>query len=199
MELRTIEPFIEYFEKVRARTMRVVKSIPPDKLEHSFGEGRFTLGDLARHLAVVERYTWAECVQGKPQRYDGCGRELADGLENVIALMERLHQESMQIFSRFTPEELAAKCLTPEGSPITRWKALRLMIEHEIHHRGEIYAYLGLLGVKTPPLYGMTSEELRAAAGKKLRRHGFSRMNTDKELKIRKIRGASVAFFRSYR
>ncbi len=164
MELRSIEPFIEYFEKVRARTMRVVKCIPPDKLEHSFGEGRFTLGDLARHLAVVERYTWAECVQGKPQRYSGCGREWADGLENVVALMERLHQESMQIFSRFTPEDLATKCLTPEGSPITRWKALRLMGEHEIHHRGEIYACLGMLGVKTPPLYGMTSEELRAAA-----------------------------------
>jgi len=164
VELRAIEPFIEYFEKVRGRTMRVVRCIPADKLEYSFGEGRFTLGDLVRHLAVVERYTWAECVQGKPHRYSGCGREWADGLENVIALMERLHQESMHIFSRFTPEELAAKCLTPEGSPITRWKALRLMIEHEIHHRGEIYAYLGLLGVKTPPLYGMTSEELRAAA-----------------------------------
>ena len=164
MELRSIEAFVDYFEKVRARTMRVVKCIPPDKLEHSFGEGRFTVGDLARHLAVVERYTWAECVQGRPHRYTGCGREWADGLENVIALMERLHQESMQIFSRFTPEDLAAKCLTPEGSPITRWKALRLMIEHEIHHRGEIYACLGMLGVKTPPLYGMTSEELRAAA-----------------------------------
>ena len=166
MELRTIEPFIEYFDKVRARTMKVVTSIPPEKLEHSFGEGRFTLGDLARHLAVVERYTWAECVQGKPQRYAGCGRELADGLEDVIALMKRLHQESMQVFSRFTPEDLAGKCLTPDGSPITRWKGLRLMIEHEIHHRGEIYACLGLLGVKTPPLYGMTSEELLAAAAK---------------------------------
>lgn len=174
MELRTIEAFIEYFDKVRARTMRVVQCIPPDKLEHSFGEGRFTLGDLARHLAVVERYTWAECVQNKPHRYNGGGREWADGVENVVALMERLHQESMLIFSRFTPEDLAAKCLTPEGSPITRWKALRLMIEHEIHHRGEIYAYLGLLGVKIPPLYGMTSEELRAAAAKLSRSAGVS-------------------------
>ena len=117
MELHTIDPFLEYFDKVRARTMKVVKCIPPDKLEHSFGEGRFTLGDLARHLAVVERHTWAECVQGKPQRYNGCGREWADGLDNVIALMERLHQESMQIFSRFTPE---------------------------IHHRGEKCANISL-------------------------------------------------------
>jgi len=166
VELKTIEPFLEYLQKVRRRTMRVVQSIPPEKLEHSFGAGRFTLGDLARHLAVVERYAWAECVQGKPQRYAGCGRDLAEGLENVIALMERLHQESMEIFSRLTPEELAAKCFTPDGSSITRWKGLRLMIEHEIHHRGEIYACLGVLGVKTPPLYGMTSEELLAVAPK---------------------------------
>jgi len=164
VELRSIGPFIEYFEKVRERTMRVVECIPADKLEHSFGVGRFTLGDLARHLAIVERYTWAECVQGKPHRYPGCGREWADGLENVIALMQRLHRESMEVFSRFTPEDLAGKCLSPGGSPITRWKALRLIIEHEIHHRGEIYAYLGMLGVKTPPLYGMTSEQLLTAA-----------------------------------
>jgi uncharacterized damage-inducible protein DinB len=146
--------------------MRVVCSIPPDKLEWSSGPGRFTLGDLARHLAIVERYTWAECVQNRPHQYNGCGRELADGLANVVEFMERQHRDSMEIFSRFTAEQLAQKCLTPDGTPITRWKALRLMIEHEIHHRGEIYAYLGMLGVATPPLYGMTSEELRARAVK---------------------------------
>jgi uncharacterized damage-inducible protein DinB len=36
------------------------------------------------------------------------------------------------------------------------------MVEHEAHHRGQIYLYLGLLDVPTPPLYGLTSEEVRA-------------------------------------
>ena len=36
------------------------------------------------------------------------------------------------------------------------------MTEHEVHHRGQIYLYLGMLGVKTPPLFGLTSEEVRA-------------------------------------
>jgi uncharacterized damage-inducible protein DinB len=26
-----------------------------------------------------------------------------------------------------------------------------LMVEHEIHHRGQVYIYLSLLGVATPP------------------------------------------------
>jgi uncharacterized damage-inducible protein DinB len=38
----------------------------------------------------------------------------------------------------------------------------RLMTEHEIHHRGQIYLYLAMLDVPTPPLYGLTSEQVRA-------------------------------------
>jgi uncharacterized damage-inducible protein DinB len=36
------------------------------------------------------------------------------------------------------------------------------MIEHEVHHRGQIYLILGLLGVTTPPLYGLTEPQVRA-------------------------------------
>ena len=36
------------------------------------------------------------------------------------------------------------------------------MVEHEIHHRGQLYLLLSMLGVATPPIYGLTSEEVRA-------------------------------------
>ncbi len=39
------------------------------------------------------------------------------------------------------------------------------MIEHEIHHRGQIYLYLAMLDVPTPPLYGLTEEEVKARSG----------------------------------
>jgi uncharacterized damage-inducible protein DinB len=50
--------------------------------------------------------------------------------------------------------------MTPAGIEITTWKWMRAMIEHEIHHRAQIYTYLGILGITTPPLYGLTSEEV---------------------------------------
>ena len=43
----------------------------------------------------------------------------------------------------------------------------RAMVEHEVHHRGQIYIYLGMLGVKTPPIYGLTSEEVKARSQSK--------------------------------
>jgi uncharacterized damage-inducible protein DinB len=160
--MQSLSDFLEYYEKIRARTVRVVNCIPPEKLEWTWSAGKFTLGDLVRHIAAIERYMYAENVQQKQSRYPGHGKELADGYDQVIAFLNRTHEESMQIFRGLSDEDLKRKCVTPGGAPITTWKWLRAMIEHEIHHRGEIYLYLAMLGVPTPPLYGLTSEEVRS-------------------------------------
>ena len=81
-----------------------------------------------------------------------------------MAFFNRLHQESVAIFSRLSADDLQKKCVTPGGTPITVWKWLRAMVEHEVHHRSQIYTYLGMLGIPTPPIYGLTSEEVEKPA-----------------------------------
>ena len=161
MVINSIKQFLEYWERVRFRTRRVAVYIPPEKLEWTYAAGKFTLGDLVRHIAGIERYMFVECVMGRPSRYPGHRRELANGYEAVLAYLDRLDAQSIEQLRTLTPERLRAKCITPEGSPITVWKWLRSMAEHEIHHRGQIYLYLSMLGVATPPLYGLTSEQVR--------------------------------------
>jgi uncharacterized damage-inducible protein DinB len=155
----------DYWEKVRQRTLKVIACIPPDKYDWRYAEGKFSFADIIRHLAAIERYMYAENVQLKPSRYPGHGPEVANGFDdnpaNVLAFLSQMHQESMAIFSRLTPEDLQKKCVTPGGVSITVWKWLRAMVEHEVHHRAQMYIYLGLLGIATPPLYGLTSEEVR--------------------------------------
>ncbi len=34
------------------------------------------------------------------------------------------------------------------------------MVEHEVHHRGQLYTMLGILGVGTPSLYGLTERQV---------------------------------------
>lgn len=162
MEIRRIESFLQYFETIRERTLRVVRAIPEDKLEWRHSDGVFSPGDLARHIAATERYTFAENTLGQPSRYAGCGPDLANGKEDVLAFMERMHAETVELLRGLRPEALERKGMGPQGHPITAWKLLRAMVEHEIHHRGEIYVYLALLGIPRPPLYGLTEPELRA-------------------------------------
>lgn len=152
---------IDYFERVRARTMRVVACVPPSSVDWTYRAGKFTLGDLIRHLASIERWMFAENAQRKPSRYPGHSRELADGYDAAVAYMREMHEQSMSIFRSLTEADLDAKCMTPGGAELTVRKWLRSMIEHEIHHRGQIYLYLAMLDVPTPPLYGLTEEQVK--------------------------------------
>ena len=158
------QTFLDYLTSVHTRTRRVVLCIPAADLEWSPARGKWSFGDLVRHLAGIERWMYGETVQGRPSRYSGHGRDLADGLDNVVAYYDRLHEESKSIFASLTDAQLDGKCTTPAGAPITTWKWLRAMLEHEAHHRGQLYMMLSLRGVKTPPLYGLTEEELSARA-----------------------------------
>ncbi|MBD0372038.1 MAG: DinB family protein [Pyrinomonadaceae bacterium] len=166
MEIRNIEPFLDYFERIRERTMRVVRAVPPDRIDWTYKEGKFTFADIIRHLAAIERYMYAENVKLRPSLYPGHGPELADGYEAVLDFMDRMHAESMEIFRSLSDDDLKRKCRTPGGAEIAVWKWLRAMIEHEIHHRGQLYLYLAWLDVATPPIYGLTSEEVRARSEK---------------------------------
>ncbi len=107
------------YENIRTRTTRVVDCIPPERIDWSHHEAKFTVGDLGKQLAGTERYIFAENVRGTPSNYPGHDRELADGYEAV-----------KKYFA-------------------------------EVHHRGQIYLMLGMLGVETPPLYRLTEEEVR--------------------------------------
>jgi uncharacterized damage-inducible protein DinB len=161
MEISNTREFLDYYEKVRQRTLKVIACIPPEKFDWRYAEGKFSFADIIRHLAAIERYMYAENAQLQPSRYPGHGKELADGPEDVLGFFNRLHRESMEIFGRLSAEDLRKKCVTPGGVPITVWKWLRAMVEHEVHHRAQMYVYLGMLGISTPPIYGLTSEEVR--------------------------------------
>jgi uncharacterized damage-inducible protein DinB len=157
-----IDIFLSYFESVRRRTRAVAACIPEGRLEWSAVDGRFTPGDLVRHIAATERWMWAENARCLPSLYPGHGVELAEGKDAVIEYMDSMHQESMDIFRGLTPAQLDARCETVGGIEMRVWKWLRLMVEHEIHHRGQLYEVLAQMGVETPPLYGLTEPEVMA-------------------------------------
>lgn len=161
MEITNIETFLPYYERIRTRTERVIACIPPARLEWRPQAEAFSFGDVIRHLGALERYMFAENAVRRPSRYPGHGPELAEGWEEVRGFLRDMHAESVAIFGGLSAEDLRAKCTTPGGATLPVWKWLRAMVEHEVHHRGQLYLMLRMLGVETPPLYGLTSEEVR--------------------------------------
>lgn len=149
---------VTYFDRIRERTMRVVACVPPDRIDWTYKEGKFSFGDVMRHLASIERWMFAENAMLRPSRYPGHGPDLADGYDTVVAYMKRMHAEAMELLAQ---ADLDALCMTPGGAELRVSKWLRAMIEHEAHHRGQLYLYCGLLDIKTPPIFGLTEEQVK--------------------------------------
>ncbi len=160
MRIDNIDEFLTYYERIRNRTERVVEAIPLESFDWTYKTGKFTFADILRHVAALERFMFAENACGRPSLYPGYGPDLAASPREVLAFFRRMHEETVQILSALQPEDLQRRCTTPGGASLPVWKWLRAMVEHEIHHRGQIYIYLGILGRPSPPLYGLTSEQV---------------------------------------
>ena len=139
-------------EKVRFRTRRVVDASRPTASMDLAG-GQVHPGDLVRHLAGIERHT---------PRTRGFGRRATAARASwpTAGTRSRTSRESTRSrwrSSAASPMRTSRHCVTPGGAPITVSKWLRLMAEHEIHHRGQIYMAWDA-GRPHAAAYGLTSE-----------------------------------------
>jgi uncharacterized damage-inducible protein DinB len=156
--------FVRYVRKVRARTMALLPLASDDDLEWRCAPGTFSCGDIYRHLAGMERWMWAETVAGRPAAYPGHDERLASGRSALVRYVEELHAQSLAILDSLSMDAFLAPVVTPAGASLPAWKWLRAMVEHEAHHRGQLYLMLRMRGVVAPPLFGMTSEEVLAVS-----------------------------------
>src|SRR5215468_8717289 len=116
--IEDIASFAEYWTNARSRTTRVLDHLPEADLEWSYAPGRFTFGDLFRHLAGIERFMYGETVRGRPSRYPGHAAALAPGLDAVRAYLDRCHGETLAILRGLSGADMAARCTTPAGASI---------------------------------------------------------------------------------
>lgn len=160
MEIKSINAFLSYYEKTRQVTLRVIQVIPPDKIDWSYMPGKFTIGDMVRHIAAIERWVFAEVALNNKSAYKGCGKELADGYENTISYFNQMTEQSVQIFKTLKDEDLTKQVKTLDGKDIELGSFLRALFLHEIHHRGALCIYLNLLNVETPAIIGLKEEDV---------------------------------------
>lgn len=158
--LRDMASYLAYLERIRERTLPVVDTIPPDQFDWTPRAGEFTIGDLVRHVASVERMN-VNAALGAGWRYAGhsaaeWGATLAAARANLV----RVHAESVARLRAAGDAVLSAKQPDLSGNRISAWRILMALIEHEIHHRSQLDGYLMLLGVMPPQLFGVKMESL---------------------------------------
>ena len=159
MQHISITQFLQYYSKVKNRTRKVIALITEKNIDYAFSDGLFSLGDLARHIPLVELYFYLPVIRGCKPTYSGCGASFAPDTASILTLYDEAESQLRGIMEG-KPAEFLKERISMPGGEISLHKWLRLILEHEIHHRGQIYQLLSANGAQVPHIFGLSSEDL---------------------------------------
>lgn len=158
-----IDPFVQYYDGIRRRTINYIRTVPADRLAWAPKEDEFTCADIVRHLAAAEKMFVGAVVEGR-WRYTGHEPGPESSLDELVARLEAGHAEAMDSLRTLDDAELSRERPTLNGPNAKAWRLLMAMVEHEVHHRSQLAMYLTLMGVKPPHIYGLGVEDVIALA-----------------------------------
>ncbi|HWO72175.1 MAG TPA: DinB family protein [Dehalococcoidia bacterium] len=141
------EALLRKWSAVRAGLLDVVDKFAEAELDFRPVADGYSAGDVMRHIAHEEEievaYGLAQAVASLPSAFE---RDDFATKEAVLRLLEETHARSLRYLESLGDAELEAEFTAPWGATGRRIDALLHVLEHEIHHRGELSLMLGLLG-----------------------------------------------------
>ncbi len=163
-----IAALLQEFDNEATTTRRVLERVPSDKLEWRPHPKSMSLGVLALHIAaspgVICGWAAEEVTQftGDPSPTPASIEEiLAAHDQSVTASKDILRTIGDAGLNRIWTAKAGDKTLMamPKGTLLRA-----IVMNHWIHHRGQLTVYLRLLDVPVPSIYGPSADENPFAA-----------------------------------
>jgi uncharacterized damage-inducible protein DinB len=156
------------FDMEMDNTRRTLERVPDDKFGWKPHEKSGTLGWMATHVATLPN--WAKITMEQ----DSLDLAPAGG-SSFVPPKPGNRKELLDIFDKNRAEARAALAAGDDAAYAQPWALLmggkqlfseprsavlrRMVLNHIIHHRGQLTMYLRLLNVAVPGLYGPSADE----------------------------------------
>ena len=140
-----------HWQVVRRDLIRALDMLNDDQLSYVPREGLWSLGTVARHIANAEEGWFRHVVTREHAEWPaGYSAEAYPAVGAVKDLLTRVHSRKEAFLTSVDAAELDNAVDLPWDEDLTLREIIWHVLEHEIHHRGEIYLMLGLLGLEAP-------------------------------------------------
>jgi len=121
-----------------------------DQLAFVPREGLWSLRTVALHIATAEEGWFRYVVTGQLDKWPEVDESEYPTVLSIKALLTRVHAHTQAYLQSLDVTDLDRVIITSWGAKVSlRW-IIWHVLEHEIHHRGEIYLMLGLMGMEAP-------------------------------------------------
>ena len=138
---------LAHWEQVRTGLYATIDKFRDDELDARPYAGGWSVRQIVLHIAQEER---GEFGYGVVQTLDAFPAEYATHMYPtkvaLQALLEAVHTPTIAYLREREPNDLARVVDTPWGASYRLIEMIGHMVEHEIHHRGELSLILGMLG-----------------------------------------------------
>ena len=138
-----------HWNKVRKGLFAALDKLSDAQLDFTPREGLWSLRETVMHIAGTEE-GWLRAYTANRWHENQLNSADYATVASLKALLDREHAVTAAQFAGDADAALAQVCQLPWGARVTMGWAVWHVLEHEIHHRGEIYLMLGLMGMEAP-------------------------------------------------
>jgi len=156
---RKMEDFKQDWAHAAGGTKMVLGALTDDTLNQAIVEGHSTLGWLGWHLATAPMFFVGQVV-GLQLTSVGNPQEVPTEAAKIVAAYEQIAAEITKKADTLTDEALLEEVPFIQGNA-PRGAVLRMFIDHQTHHRGQMTVLLRQAGLTVPPVMGPTQEMQR--------------------------------------
>jgi uncharacterized damage-inducible protein DinB len=139
--------FFSHWAQVRGSLVRIIDSFDDSELAMEPFEGSWPAGRIMLHIAEAEdgwlRYIVSGELDAWPERYTLVNYPDKQSIQFVL---DQVHAWTDSFIAGLIEADLARTIKTPRGDKFSLMWVIWHVIEHEIHHRGELSLILGTLG-----------------------------------------------------
>jgi uncharacterized damage-inducible protein DinB len=158
-----VEAIVMELEQEACTTRRVLERVPEDKFAWKPHPKSFSLGQLAMHIAGAQKIL-AEIAAKDVHESAMVAPQEPTSRKQLLQVMDDSTAGAKQILEKIDDAKLPCTwTLTKNGKPllsIPRAAFIRsILMNHIIHHRGQLSVYLRLLDVPVPSIYGPSADE----------------------------------------
>ena len=152
------------YDKETSITRRLIERIPPDKFDWKPHPKSTSMSGLGRHLAHMITWGTLALSQTQSDAADRVGPPPTATVADILALYDRNVAATRALIVGKSDEELTERwTLMHQGKvAIDQPRAAvvqSLILNHMIHHRGQLSVYLRLNDVPVPSIYGPSADE----------------------------------------
>jgi len=142
----------KHWQDVRSGLLAALDKLNDSQLAFIPGEGLWSLHQTVLHIAGAEEGWFRYIVTHELSGWEEAEFQPADfpTLVEVKKLLAEVHERVEAMFSQDADARMAELVKLPWGPTISLEEVVWHILEHEIHHRGEGYLMLGLMGLEAP-------------------------------------------------